>query len=121
MKTIKYQINFKDNTTGATSAIDTIEATTGYTADDYIRDCQENADDEWCKMLENGTVTIEQIEEEEKLFEGFKDGQKIIVTLEDGYVWIMTNGEKHRWNDELYDSDSYSLIRHSLLAEGYQI
>ena len=59
---MKYQINYFDQKTGATSAIDTVTAKEGYTAEDYIRDCRENADQEWIDMLDNGTVSIEQIE-----------------------------------------------------------
>ncbi len=53
-----YEVNFRDASTGATSAIDTIEAKEGYTAEDYIRDCEKNADDEWNEMLEDGEVTL---------------------------------------------------------------
>lgn len=55
---MKYQINYKDEN-GATTAIDTVVAGAGYTADDYIRGCEENADEEWCEMLRRGTVTVE--------------------------------------------------------------
>lgn len=57
---MKYQINFRDHRTGATSAIDTVEKDQ-YTAEQYIKECRENADDEWNEMLKNGTVTVEEI------------------------------------------------------------
>ena len=57
---IKYQVNLTD-ANGATSAIDTVEATYGYTAEDYIRACDQNADEEWCDMIASGTVTVEEI------------------------------------------------------------
>lgn len=58
-----YQINFKNPRTGATSPIDCVEAPSGYTAEDYIRDCEENSDREWCEMLKKGVVTIEPIDD----------------------------------------------------------
>jgi len=60
---MKYQINYTDPTTGATSPIDTVDAYEGYTAEDYIRDCRENADEDWIEMLDAGTVSVELIEE----------------------------------------------------------
>ena len=60
---MKYQVNITDYENGATSAIDTIEAPEGYTAENYIKDCEANAEDEWIEMLKSGTVTIEPVEE----------------------------------------------------------
>lgn len=59
-ETVRYQINLTD-ANGATSAIDTVEATYGYTAEDYIEACDRNADAEWCDMLASGTVTVDMI------------------------------------------------------------
>lgn len=62
-KTMKrYQIEYTD-ANGATSPIDTVTAPAGYTADDYIRNCQENAEPEWCEMLEHGTVSVVEIDD----------------------------------------------------------
>lgn len=58
----KYEINFTDNNTGATSAIDTITAADNYTADDYIKDCNNNADADYIEMLKNGTITLYEID-----------------------------------------------------------
>ncbi len=58
----RYQVDFKDDVTGATSAIDTVVKPDGYTADQYIKDCKEYADDEWNDMLTRGTVTITEID-----------------------------------------------------------
>lgn len=55
---MKYQINYTDEN-GATTAIDTVVAGVGYTAEDYITGCKNNADAEWCEMLERGTVTVD--------------------------------------------------------------
>lgn len=60
--TMKYEVNLSVN--GATSPIDTIEATAGYTAADYIRDCNENADGDWCEMLSSGIVSLTPIEDD---------------------------------------------------------
>lgn len=59
----KYEVNFTDYETGATSPIDTVVKPEGYTAQAYIDDCMENADDEWCEMLSNGKVTLIEVEE----------------------------------------------------------
>ncbi len=58
----KYQVDFTDNNTGATSAIDTITAADNYTAADYIRDCEDNADTDYVKMIKSGTITLNEIE-----------------------------------------------------------
>lgn len=60
---MKYEVNFTDYNTGATSAIDTVIGPENYTADQYIRDCKENAEDEWNDMLEMGEVTLIAIDE----------------------------------------------------------
>lgn len=57
----RYEVTFTDEN-GATSAIDTIFAQDGYTADDYVKDCEENADLEWVDMLRTGTVTLIEID-----------------------------------------------------------
>lgn len=54
-----YEVDLWDSVTGAVSAIDTVEAPEGYTAEDYIRDCKANAGDEWVEMLEKwGKVSL---------------------------------------------------------------
>lgn len=60
----KFEVDFTDNRNGATSAIDTITVADNYTADDYIRDCKENADDDWNEMLANGQITLVEVEDE---------------------------------------------------------
>lgn len=60
---MKYEVNFHDYETGATSPIDNIEAPEGYTARQYIKDCKANADDEWNQMLKNGEVRLSVYEE----------------------------------------------------------
>lgn len=54
----KYEILFTDGRTRATSPIDTIFKGDGYTAEQYIADCRENADDDWNTMLAGGTVSV---------------------------------------------------------------
>lgn len=54
----KYVVEYTDPETGATSPIDNFAAEDGYTAEQYIKDCDSNADDEWCEMLHRGTVTL---------------------------------------------------------------
>ena len=64
-RTMKYQINYTDPATGATSPIDTVSAKPGYTAEEYIAACDQNADQEWCDMLHAGTVTVEALEDQD--------------------------------------------------------
>jgi hypothetical protein len=60
---VKYQVDFQDEKTGATSAIDTVEGPLGWTAEEYVLACEKNADQDWCDMLKTGTVTLVKIEE----------------------------------------------------------
>ena len=57
----KYEIDYTDPATGVTSPIDTQYAGEGYTAEQYIADCERNADEDWCEMLRNGTVEVVEI------------------------------------------------------------
>lgn len=56
-----YEVNYKAN--GVTSAIDTIKAPEGYTAENYLVDCKANADDEWNEMLSNGEISLVDVTE----------------------------------------------------------
>ena len=60
---MKYQVNYYDPANGATSAIDIIEAPEGYTAEQYVTGCAENAEPEYAEMLHAGEVSLETIEE----------------------------------------------------------
>lgn len=57
----KYEVDIT-NADGVTSPVDTIIAPTGYTAEDYISDCERNADDDWCEMLKTGDVELVEID-----------------------------------------------------------
>ena len=59
----KYEVNYYDPSNGATSAIDTVEAPEGYTAEDYIKGCLDNADEEWNEMLAKGEVSLVDVTE----------------------------------------------------------
>lgn len=58
----KYEVNYYDPSNGATSPIDVVEAPEGYTAEQYVADCAEYADDDWNEMLEAGIVTLTEVE-----------------------------------------------------------
>lgn len=59
---MRYIVWVTDAETGATSPVDNIEAPEGYTATDYITDCEKNADDAWIEMLhEADTVYLEEV------------------------------------------------------------
>lgn len=57
----KYEIDFTDSETGATSPIDTQDVDGEYTAEQYIADCERNADPEWIEMLKSGTVEVVEV------------------------------------------------------------
>lgn len=54
----QYEVDYTDHTTGATSPIDTIQAPDGYTAADYIEDCEKNAGPDYIEMLKNGDIEL---------------------------------------------------------------
>lgn len=58
----QFQVDFTDSNTGATSAIDTITAADNYTADDYIRDCENNANNDYVNMIKSGEITLVKID-----------------------------------------------------------
>ena len=58
----KYEVNFTDYETGATSPIDTVIKPDGYTAQAYIDECMDNADDEWVEMLAGGKITLTEVD-----------------------------------------------------------
>ena len=62
----KFEVNFYDYRNGATSPIDIIIADDNYTVEDYIRDCEHNADKDWCEMLNIGLVTLVEVEYDAK-------------------------------------------------------
>lgn len=60
---IHYCVEYTDPETGATSPIDNIYETEGYTAADYIRDCDNNSDDDYCQMIKRGKINLYEVEE----------------------------------------------------------
>lgn len=58
----KYQVEYTDEN-GATTPIDTITTNVNYTADDYIKDCEKNADPEYIEMLHNGKIELVEIDD----------------------------------------------------------
>ena len=56
-----YIVYLTDSKTGATSPIDNITTDAGYTADQYVKECEENADPEWIELLHSGEVTMEEV------------------------------------------------------------
>ena len=49
---------------GTTSDIDNVNASEGYTADQYMEDCRENADDDWLEMISLGEIRVIDVTEE---------------------------------------------------------
>lgn len=58
---MKYEVNYYDPENGAWSPIDVIEGPEGYTAKQYISDCDTNADEWWWEMLHTEGSVIELI------------------------------------------------------------
>ena len=58
-----FVVEYTDTETGATSPIDTVDAREDYTAEDYVADCEKNADPEWVEMLDCGTVELVPVED----------------------------------------------------------
>jgi hypothetical protein len=54
-----YIVYLKAN--GAESPIDQIVTDAGYTAEQYVKDCEENGDPEWIEMLHSGGIILEEI------------------------------------------------------------
>lgn len=54
-----YIVYLKAN--GAESPIDQIVTDAGYTAEQYVKDCEENSDPEWIEMLHSGEIILEEI------------------------------------------------------------
>lgn len=59
----KFEVNYHDYETGATSAIDNIEVVEGYTAQDYLRDYKENCDAGLENIYDNGEILFFEIED----------------------------------------------------------
>lgn len=57
----KYEVDYRGED-GKISPIDTITADSDYTAEDYISDCEGNADPDYVEMLKNGDVTLTAID-----------------------------------------------------------
>lgn len=53
---MNYEVDLTVN--GNTFPIDSVTAREGYTAADYVRDCNMYADADWCEMLASGEVTL---------------------------------------------------------------
>lgn len=86
---------------GATSPIDTITAPPDYTAEMYIKDCESNADADWCEML-HGADEVKLI----PLIETFYTGGGIWLTswaVDDHHYYIYEKG----WDCLTLYSDRY--------------
>jgi len=109
---MKYQVNFFDPRNGAESPIDTITAPEGYTADQYVKDCEDNADQEWIDMLHAGEVSLE-----------------ILSTLKIFYVGIQKlNASEYQMGPELmeaeygdeWDGDVNAYLFNTLSGDDYE-
>lgn len=59
----RYIVVYTDQETGARSPIDGVTERDGYTAENYVEDCRDNADREWNEMLAAGIVELEEVKE----------------------------------------------------------
>lgn len=60
----KYQVEITYYENGATSAIDTVYEDKGFTAEQYIKACEEWSDKEWVELLHSGYVEIIDVTED---------------------------------------------------------
>lgn len=123
---MKYVVEYTDERNGATSPIDNIDAPIGYTAEQYIEDCQKNADPEWNELFEHGDVKLVGYEcPSEEVEETYGD---YIATLEqdttakweawEWEAWIKKEAADH---DEVIDDCVVDAIVEKLASEGYVI
>lgn len=90
-----YKVRFYDYMDGTTSSIDTIEAEVGYTAEEYIEDCKQNADEAWNEMLKHGEVSL--IETPISL------GEEIVNYI--GTIWDFIQGKNEAEIREVIEED----------------
>lgn len=58
-----YQVNITYYDNGATTGIDEIDAPGDYTAEDYIKDCESNADEDWIELVHSGVIKLWRVED----------------------------------------------------------
>ena len=63
---MKFEVDFTDPITKATSPIDNIEAPESYTAEDYIKDCENATDQDYIDMIKSGKITLVPVENDNK-------------------------------------------------------
>lgn len=68
----KYDVTLRDAKTGHERKLETIIRINNYDADDYIRDCDRDYDDEWCEMIKEGEIIITPVYDE------------VMILMEDG-------------------------------------
>lgn len=57
----RYEVIYVEPEMRVASPVDVIYESENYTADDYIRDCMNNAEDDWCKMLLAGEIYLNKV------------------------------------------------------------
>lgn len=57
VKTVPYLVHLTDST-GRKTRIDVIDMPEGYTAEDYIRDCELGCEQDWIDKIHSGTISI---------------------------------------------------------------
>lgn len=62
---MKFEVEYYDYENKYTTCLEIINARADYTVEQYVKDCAENADDDWNEMLANGRVSLRPIEDEE--------------------------------------------------------
>lgn len=112
----KFEVNFTDARTGATSPIDTIVAGDDYTPQQYLEDCENNGV-EWG----DGKIFFTEIEEMEVVFTGYDSCGRVTAGIDStGRIYVVHDGksEQYPWNEERYESDFD--FRLMFLREGFR-
>ena len=113
---MKYEVNYIDSETGAESPIDTVWADPGYTAEDYLNECRENAEPEWTEMLEKGEVVLYPVEAVTRSWKVYgKNGHRLGETFNPSRYFDFSCGANIRivevFNSDRTGTNEYSIVR----------
>ena len=81
----KYLVEFTDEKTGNTSAVDMIIASEGYTKADYLEYCEKNAYSKWTEKLKAGSIELLPADNIKIKNRNFNK------TIEAGQRWLLTH------------------------------
>lgn len=102
----KYDVILRDAKTGIERKLETIIKINNYDAEDYMRDCNRDYDEEWCEMLKEGEIIITPVYDEVMiLMENRCTKSEAEHYLEDGTIVYDSIAE---YIDEIKKSGTYN-------------